>query len=177
MLSLRHTHGGGAPKSPCLPRQTVDQWKNSEREQIYVIHLVLGILQGKTEVEVLPVVDLIADSASFFFVGHATQVISPSRPRRSTYLIEGPGKKGNKKEKFTRLAQAFFIRVADSSRNFDIFLSHACMKCPLQRRHHERYSESRAVKNRMIRTNVFRPIEGARFSSIRWNMWEIYYSE
>ena len=62
------------------------------------------------------------------------------------FSIEGPEKKRKKKNKLPRLAKAFFIRVAESNRNFYIFLSHAYMKCPLQRRHHESYSESLAVK-------------------------------
>ena len=49
-------------------------------------------------------------------------------------------------EKLPRLAKAFFVRVAESSRDFFFFLSRACMKCPLQRRHHERYSENLAMK-------------------------------
>ena len=45
------------------------------------------------------------------------------------------------------------IQVAESNRDFYIFLSHACIKCPLQRRHHERYSKREPRReNRMIRT-------------------------
>ena len=55
-----------------------------------------------------------------------------------------------------------------------IFLSQACMKCPLQRRHHVSYSESLALKKKMIRTTVSRAIEGVEINSIRSNMWDIY---
>ena len=50
------------------------------------------------------------------------------------------------KEKFPRLAKTLLLRVAESNRNFYIFLSQACIRCPLQRRHHESCSESLAVK-------------------------------
>ena len=53
--------------------------------------------------------------------------------------MEGPGKTEKKKDNFPRLAKAFFIWVAESNRNFYIFLPRACcVKCPLQRRHRER---------------------------------------
>ena len=59
----------------------------------------------------------------------------------SNLLIEGPGEKKREISK-----QAVLLRVAESNRNFYIFLSQACMKCPLQGCHHESYSNSLAVK-------------------------------
>ena len=56
MLPLSHTHGS-APRSPYLPRKILDHSKISELE-----HELRNILQEKSEVEVLPVVDLSADS-------------------------------------------------------------------------------------------------------------------
>ena len=41
---------------------------------------------------------------------------------------------------------AVLLRVTESNRKFYIILSQAYMKCPLQRYHHENYSESLALK-------------------------------
>ena len=51
------------------------------------------------------------------------QLLVDSLENISNFLIEGPGKKRKKKkEKFPRLAKAFLLRVAESNRNFYIFL-------------------------------------------------------
>ena len=58
-----------------------------------------------------------------------------------------------KKEKFERLAKVFLMRVAESNRNFYMFLSR---------------------ENRIIRTIVSRAIEDVEIISIRWNKWDNY---
>ena len=63
------THAGVAPTGPYLPCEKMNQWKNSELEQNYGISY-----SKKIEVEVLPVVDLIADSPYIYLVDNATQV-------------------------------------------------------------------------------------------------------
>ena len=78
---------------------------------------------------------------------HLHSVTIPEKIKTSSktanFQERGVGEKKKEKEKFPRLAKAFLIRVAESNRNFYIFCP---VKCPLQRRHRERYSESLAVK-------------------------------
>ena len=58
--------------------------------------------------------------------------------------VEGPEKNKNKKSKACE--GIFWYELLKGIEISPFFLSHACMKCPVRRRHHERYSESLAVK-------------------------------
>ena len=79
LLSLCHTHGG-APRSPYLPCQIRVQRENSELDQIY------GMLYTKNrEVEVVPVVDLIADSA--FFCGQCNTGANTTVASKSAIIL------------------------------------------------------------------------------------------
>ena len=66
--------------------------------------------------------------------------------REEKLFIRGAweNRKKKKREKRPGLATAFSLRVAESDRYFSTFFRP--VKCPLQRRHHERYTESLAVK-------------------------------
>ena len=67
-----------------------------------------------------------------------------SRGEVSNFFHRGVWEKKWKKEEFLRVVEAFLVRIAESYRwCFYIFCP---MKCPLQQRRHERYSESLAVK-------------------------------
>ena len=73
------------------------------------------------------------------------------------------------------LVQASSIRVAESFRVlFKMFVVFSPMKCPLQRRHRQRYNQlERRCENRLIRTILSRAIEAIKINSIRWSMWDI----
>ena len=69
------------------------------------------------------------------------------------------------------LVQASSIRVAESFRVlFKMFVVFSPMKCPLQRRHRQRYNQlERRCENRLIRTILSRAIEAIKINSIRWS--------
>ena len=98
----------------------VELWRNYGLE--VRLELWRNYRVKKTEVQVLPVVDLAAESPFFlYFLLVIQHTCKKKRRYCSNFSIEGPGKK--KKDKFPKLATAFLYRIAESNRSSYIFLS------------------------------------------------------